>query len=209
MLIGGVPIGAKVELMVERGKQIFNMESSIQDEDVKGAKIALPFYDGEHFVFHVGDKIAVLYNKDGRLLRWDCDGGGAVKDNIALFRLLCNSEHVSFNRREAYRLPVRTKSLMKLAGGGVFRGIIKDVSTLGIGVNTDEKLDKGQKFLVDLSIGACELSLEATVVRRMVGDSGNYVYNYGCVTKHTKEDALCKFIFDGQKNMLKASRGNN
>lgn len=84
---------------------------------------------------------------------------------------------------------------------------IKDISETGMGIYSNEKLQKDDSFFVGIPSSFGILKTKAMIVRStdVPSDVGKFRYYYGCVYTET-DQRLIKYIFDVQRKMIKQHR---
>ncbi|MGN0506002.1 MAG: PilZ domain-containing protein [Lachnospiraceae bacterium] len=220
MIATELKLGQPIEIQLERDGYVYRLASKVEATGRDKIYITLITAASRVFRFDPEDKVTIIYRTKERIWSWsDVKGGAELLDGRRVHVLYVKGEAESYNRREAYRVPIgkvcelthhrylseTVKNLLVDQINKKFRAIIKDISENGVAVVSTEELQIGDYLDFEFEAGGLVISCEAKVVRSMPLEDSKIKRVYGCVlTKANKE--LSKFVIDTQRKQLQNLR---
>ncbi len=115
MKLNELPLGAPIEIYIKRDGYNYKIISKV--ELVKGDGICvIPIASRiKLFRFLDSDAIDITYRLDDRMWKWSQVKAGVItlEDGTALHSFSADSEAKQYNRRSAYRFPIKQETVMK------------------------------------------------------------------------------------------------
>lgn len=220
MVATELKLGQSIEIQLERNGYVYRLISKIEERKNNKLYISLITSATKVFQFNPEDHVTVICRTKERIWAWkNARGGIELLDGERVHVLYVEGEAESYNRREAFRVPLgkscvffhhrydsdkNTKILTDTLNKR-FDGIIKDISENGVAIVTAEELQTDDFVTFSFSSEKQEISCEAKVVRSMPVEGSYSKKLYGCIiTKSSKE--LARFVIDTQRKQLQNLR---
>jgi c-di-GMP-binding flagellar brake protein YcgR len=223
-----IVVGDKVELIGEKNRAYRTMIEEVTEKSLYLAGV--PSQGGIPMLLHVNDIVPmVFYRESGRYVaRMKVAGFEKVRE-VRYVLLLLTEEPQRDQRRGAFRLPARLKTLVceyideiekKLPIYTDIPGTVtvdtigsKDISVTGIALTTKRLYVPGEKYLLRLNLSesvesATPFYICAAVTRSLPGqvkDSFFVGMRYFGQTR-TMNEALSKYVFTRQQKIIKQQR---
>lgn len=226
MLMEDMKPGKPLEIFVDREGYRYRLLSKVEESEMGKVYISLIASGRRIFRFQDTDYIELIYKDGERMWKWKgLTGGLATLDSENVHYLESVKEGETYNRRSAFRVKlgvehIITKLIPKdkskyLENEDLSNGdyefiqvpcVIKDLSEMGVGIYTNEKMDISTIVELRLPTREGTLKMVGRVVRTESGDFGKYREFYGC--GFSKVDRkLAKYLFALQREQLKKERG--
>lgn len=218
MLIKDLQVGKTLEILIDREGYHYRFVSKIEGVTANSVAVSLIATAKRSFHFEDTDKVTIVYRGE-RMWKWE-----NVKPGMALFEgspvhtFSSWLEGTTYNRREAFRVPIGESILMrrivKVKGEGdeiidrhiPFEALLSDLSLSGAGIYTNEDVGKEESILIDLPTKFGLISCKGKVVREAEVYDKPFRHFYGCEFSEVK-NALEKYLVERQRLILQKERG--
>ena len=119
MLLKDLGVSEKVELRIKRGNEnLFSFSTKIADKDENGIFVLVSLNDTGLFRLKPDDKISLIFADVTAQKKWACKPDGIKPlDKVLVLYLIPGERGVSFNRRDAYRVSILKKQIIKMILG--------------------------------------------------------------------------------------------
>lgn len=206
MFLSDLRTGADIFVDVERNEDIYSLVGRVQQTDESGVFILFPNLSDRQFTFIPGDKVSARAKIALKLYKWSIEDWQTKRiDNFDMVNLRTKELGVTFNRRNAYRVPTQTTVNVSSEEIESFDAVISDISLVGVALITDKSLAVEDILTFSIHDKAGDIPLTVKVVRVDKQKDGSKYYRYG--TMITKSSiGLSKFIAEQQSAELKKRR---
>lgn len=223
MLIKDVQVGKTLEILIDREGYHYRFVSKIEGVTANSVAVSLIATAKRSFHFEETDDITIVYRAE-RMWKWEhVKGGIAMLEGYPVHTFTTKSEGVTYNRREAFRVPMGENVLMnrfekkmilnpetekeELVETPVpFEAWLSDLSISGAGIFTNEELEAGEKVSFDLVTKLGIISCTGKVVRESVVYDRPQKFFYGIEFLLAK-NVLDRYLVERQRLILQRERG--
>ena len=225
MLIKDMQVGKTLEILIDREGYHYRFVSKIEGVTTNSVAVSLIATAKRSFHFEETDDVTIVYRGD-RMWKWEhVKAGIAMLEGYPVHTFMSNKEGVTYNRREAYRVPIGESMLMRrlekqknenpesedeeefVEKEFPFEALLSDLSTSGAGLYTNEELDAGAKITFDLATNIGIISCTGNVIRESSVYDRPFKHFYGCEFSVVK-NALERYLVERQRLILQKERGN-
>lgn len=228
MLVSEITKGSKIDVIIRRNKTTYYFTCKVADVRENRIYLMITADSGRAVVLRDTDQVAVIYKNGDIMWTWQKIKAATVNyDGVSMHRLELLDKGKSFNRREAYRIPITEETQItayhfentedsfwvdeeKTVENGdkmVAKGIVKNISETGAAVLTNMELvphDLIEFKIYDKSKDTY-ISCTCRVVRVAADEESRYAHMYGCAFVKTDNDII-SYIYKKQREVLSKTR---
>ncbi|MBQ9767812.1 MAG: PilZ domain-containing protein [Lachnospiraceae bacterium] len=216
-------VGKTLEILIDREGYHYRFVSKIEGVTAYSVAVSLIANAKCSFHFEESDQITIVYRSD-RMWKWEhVKGGIAMLEGFPVHTFFTKEEGTTYNRREAYRVPMGENVLMHyyvkeknenpeneddliIEKPVPFDAWLSDLSTSGAGLFTNEELDAGAKISFDLATNIGVISCTGHIVRESSVYDRPFKHFYGCEFSVVK-NSLERYLVERQRMILQRERG--
>lgn len=219
MQIKEMQIGKSIEIHVEREGYHYRFVSKVEAVSSDMVAVSRIAAQNRSFHFEKDDNIILIYRSGERMWKWESVKGGlTMLDGVAVHTFSSQKEGTVYNRREAFRVPMGERFLMRRIikeegeNGEIlereikFEALLSDLSVTGAGLYTDALLEIGYEIGFDIPVSTGALSCRGAIVRRSDVYDKPFRHFYGCSFTVVKK-GLERYLSERQRMMLQRQRG--
>lgn len=208
MLLSDNKVSSEVIIDVERDDTRITLTSKVQDQIQHGVSVYAPVVNGSLFSFHSKDQVFVRALINGKLLRWKCFSWKVRnKKGIWVLELLAKDKGASYNRREAFRVPLGVDVSFKGDEVGVVSVTLRDISAIGVGFDTTKELPLGEILAFNLTDDYGDIPVVIKVVRHEPPTENEKMHKYGAViVNNDNSPRLTQFVSKKQIEYIRRIR---
>lgn len=223
MLIKDMQLGKTLEILVDREGYHYRFVSKIEGVTATSVAVSLIATSKRAFHFEESDDVTIVYRAE-RMWKWEnVKAGMAMLEGSPVHTFTSKAEGVTYNRREAFRVPIGENVLMRyfvkekneeaeseedriIEKEVPFEALLSDLSASGAGIYTDEELEAGAKIAFDIPTKLGVISCVGNVVRESSVYDRPFKHFYGCEFSLVK-NALERYLVERQRLILQRERG--
>lgn len=223
MLIKDMQLGKTLEILIDRDGYHYRFVSKIEGVSLNTVAVSLIANAKRSFRFEETDDITIVYRAE-RMWKWEhVKGGIAMLEGSPVHTFTSKAEGVSYNRREAFRVPMGESMLMRyfvkeknenpqgeddvfIEKEVPFEALLLDLSISGAGLYTDEELAAGAKVAFDIPTKMGIISCVGKIVRESSVFDRPFKRFYGCEFTRVK-NTLERYLVERQRLILQKERG--
>lgn len=223
MLIKDMQVGKTLEILIDREGYHYRFVSKIEGVTTNSVAVSLIAAAKRTFHFEETDDITIVYRAE-RMWKWEhVKGGIAMLEGFPVHTFFSKAEGVTYNRREAFRVPIGEKLLMHYFVKEInpnseedadaiiekmvpFDGLLFDLSITGAGIYTNEELAAGAKITFDLATNLGVINCNGNVIRESSVYDRPFKFFYGCEFFKVN-NSLERYLVERQRLILQRERG--
>lgn len=139
MLLENIRMGRTLEIYVEREGYRYRLVSKVEDSNPKRICVSLIAANGRVFRFLPEDSIRLVYRDDDNMWEWQNVKGGIAKlDDEPVHFFEIQDKGKSFNRRNAYRVPIGDEITLSFYKDMQMGGFVSDIPLPEDGAGKEE-----------------------------------------------------------------------
>lgn len=219
MRIKEMIVGKTLDVLVDREGYHYRFVSKVEGTTDNSVAITLIAAKGRVFHFEDTDDVTIIYRGAERMWRWNhVKPGMARLDGFPVHTFSSSNPGESYNRREAFRVPIGESLLMNrvvatkeeeneiIEEVQKFEALLADLSVSGAGIYTNETLPIGTIIFFDMPTGMGIMTCRGKIVRTAEVSDKPFRHFYGCDFSVVRKE-LERYLFERQRLMLQKERG--
>lgn len=197
-------INNKLEVMWNDG----NYKSNIQNVTDKYISISIPTKDGQYIPLKKDDRIMAIYYNGANVYQFSSVVIDRAVDGIPIINVEIPSKLQKVQRRNHFRIPLivdvacaivgKDKSITEIGNNQIdfFNAFTLDVSGGGLKLVTKQKVHRGDKLLITITLKDQSFSMNGEIARVEKNKDNTYLCGVNFVNNETKTtEKLVKIIF--------------